>query len=118
MKDHDAPLHELQFVPASEDIQVDYDPGSTLEVELHDGSRLRLRKLEEAYDPRDRLRAQTRLAEAARTGDVLTGVLFLDARAPSFVDLLGLVDAPLATLPEERVRPPRAVLEEIVDGLR
>ena len=118
MKDHDAPLHELQFVPAYEDIAVDYDPGTTIDVTMHDGSHLRLRKLEEGYDPRDRVAALTRLAEASRGGDVLTGVLYVDARAPSFVDALNLVDAPLATLPEAQVRPPKAALDEIVDGLR
>ncbi|HSD22238.1 MAG TPA: 2-oxoacid:ferredoxin oxidoreductase subunit beta [Anaeromyxobacter sp.] len=118
MKEHDVPLHELHFVPAFEDIAVEYDPGTTLEVTMHDGSHLRLRKLEEGYDPRDRARATMRLMEAQAGGDVLTGVLFVDARAPSFVDLLNLVDAPLATLPEDRVRPPREVLDALMDGLR
>ena len=118
MKDHDAPLHELQFVPAYEDITVDYDPGTTIDVTMHDGSHLRLKKLEEGYDPRDRVGALTRLAEASTGGDVLTGVLYVDSKAPSFVDTLNLVEAPLATLPEAQVRPPRAVLEEIVDALR
>jgi 2-oxoglutarate ferredoxin oxidoreductase subunit beta len=118
MKDHDAPLHELQFVPAYGDIAVEYDPGTTIDVTMHDGSHLRLRKLEEGYDPRDRAAAIGRLAEAGTTGEVLTGVLYVDARSPSFVDHLSLVEEPLATLPEDRVRPPRAVLDEIVEGLR
>ncbi len=118
MKDHDAPLHELSYVPAYEDIAVEYDPGTTAEVTLHDGSRLRLRKLEEGYDPRDRIRAVARLMESARGGEVLTGLLFVDPQAPSFLDVLGLPDAPLGTLPQEAVRPPRAALEEIVEGLR
>jgi 2-oxoglutarate ferredoxin oxidoreductase subunit beta len=118
MKDHDAPLQEVSFVPAFEDIAVDYDPGTTLDVTLHDGSHLRLRKLEASQDPSDRARAVARLVEAARGGEVLTGVLFVDARAPSFVEGMSVVDEPLATLPQERTRPPRAALEEIVEGLR
>jgi 2-oxoglutarate/2-oxoacid ferredoxin oxidoreductase subunit beta len=118
MKDHDAPLQELSFIPAFEDITVEYDPGTTTEVTMHDGSRLRLRKLEEGYDPSDRARAVGRLMEAARTGEVLTGVLFVDPKAPTLIDTLGLVAEPLATLPEERVRPPRAALEEIMESLR
>jgi 2-oxoglutarate ferredoxin oxidoreductase subunit beta len=118
MKEHDVPLQELQFVPVFEDIAVEYDPGTTIEVTMHDGSHLRLRKLEEGYDPRDRARATNRLLEAQAGGDVLTGVLFVDARAPSFVDLLNLTDAPLAALPEERVRPGREVLDGLMDGLR
>ncbi|ABS27190.1 2-oxoacid:ferredoxin oxidoreductase subunit beta [Anaeromyxobacter sp. Fw109-5] len=118
MKEHDVPLHELSFVPAFEEIAVEYDPGTTLDVTMHDGSSLRLRKLEEGYDPRDRARAMARLMEAQAGGDVLTGVLFLDARAPSFVDLLNLVEAPLTTLPEARVRPPRSVLDALMEDLR
>jgi 2-oxoglutarate ferredoxin oxidoreductase subunit beta len=118
MKDHDAPLQELSFIPAFEDISVDYDPGTTTEVTMHDGSHLRLRKLEEGYDPSERARAVSRLMESAKTGEVLTGILFVDTKAQSFVDALGMVDEPLATLPEERVRPTRAALDEIVEALR
>jgi 2-oxoglutarate ferredoxin oxidoreductase subunit beta len=118
MKDHDAPLQELAFIPAYEDISVEYDPGTTTEVTMHDGSRLRLRKLEEGYDPSDRAKAVARLMEASKGGEVLTGVLFVDAAAPSFIDTMSVADEPLATLPEERVRPPRAALDEIVASLR
>src|SRR5947209_2671337 len=55
VKEHEEPLHELSFVPQFEDIAVDYEPGSATEVTMHDGSRLVLRKLEEDYDPTDRL---------------------------------------------------------------
>jgi 2-oxoglutarate ferredoxin oxidoreductase subunit beta len=118
MKDHDAPLQELSFIPSYDEITVEYDPGTTFEVKLHDGSRLRLRKLEEDYDPRDRVRAVSRLMEARRSGEVLTGVLFVDTRAQSFVELLGLPEAPLATLPQDHVRPPREVLDELMGALR
>jgi len=118
MKDHDEPLHEIDFIPAFEDIAVEYAPGTAIDVKLHDGSRLTLRKLEEGYDPRDKVAAITRLAEAHGRGEVLTGVLFVDAEAPSFVERLKLVDAPLATLPEDVVRPPRAVLDEVMAALR
>ena len=57
MKDHDEPIHEVSFVPFFEDISVDYEPGSATEVTMHDGSHLMLRKLEEDYDPGDRIRA-------------------------------------------------------------
>src|SRR5512140_2730179 len=118
MKDHDAPLQELSFIPAFEDITVEYDPGTTTDVTLHDGSHLRLRKLEESYDPSDRAKAVARLMEAVRGDEVLTGVLFVDAKAPSFADGMSIVEEPLATLPEERTRPPRAALEEILASLR
>lgn len=118
VKAHDAPLQELSYVPAFEEVAVEYDPGTTVDVELHDGAHLRLRKLEEGFDPRDRTRAVARLMEASARGEVLTGVFFVDAKAPSFTDQLRLVEAPLATLPEARVRPPPAVLDGIMAALR
>ena len=118
MKDHDEPLHEISLVPAYEDISVDYPPGSALEVRMHDGSTLRLRKLDESYDPRDRVVALTRIAEAQGKGEVLTGVLYVNTAAPTFLDLLQLPAEPLATLPVERVRPPREALQRILDEYR
>jgi 2-oxoglutarate ferredoxin oxidoreductase subunit beta len=107
MKDHEEPLQEISFVPAFEEINVDYDPGTTVEVTMHDGSRLQLRKLEEEYDPTNRIEAVKRLMEAHHKGEVLTGVFYVNPQAPSFIDMLNLVDEPLATLPESAVRPGR-----------
>jgi 2-oxoglutarate/2-oxoacid ferredoxin oxidoreductase subunit beta len=118
MKEHDEPLHEVSFVPAFEDIAVEYDPGTTIEVELHDGSKLRLRKLEEGYDPRDKLASVTRLLEAGQKGEVLTGVHYVNTKAPTLIDMLKLGDAPLATLPQDLTRPPKSVLDEVMEGLR
>ncbi len=118
MKDHDEPLQEVNFVPAFEEIDVDYDPGTTIEVSMHDGSRLRLRKLEEDYDPTDRIKAITRLNEAHDKGEALTGVFYINTKAPTFIDLLNMTDEPLATLPDSVVRPGREVLEQVMEELR
>jgi 2-oxoglutarate ferredoxin oxidoreductase subunit beta len=118
VKDHDEPLQEISFVPAFEDITVEYDPGSTIEVKMHDGSSLRLRKLEESYDPTDRIDAIHRLNQAHEKGEVLTGVFYVNPKAPSFIDLLNIVEQPLATLPESTVRPGREVLEQVMEELR
>jgi 2-oxoglutarate ferredoxin oxidoreductase subunit beta len=118
MKDHEEPLQDINFVPHFEDIAVDYDPGSTLEVTMHDGSRLRLRKLEENYDPTNRIDAIHRLLEAHEKQEVLTGVFYVNPKAPSFVEMLNMTDQPLATLPESVTRPSREVLEQCMEELR
>jgi 2-oxoglutarate ferredoxin oxidoreductase subunit beta len=118
LKEHQEPLQELSFIPAFDEISVDYDPGTTVEVRLHDGSRLRLRKLGPDYDPSSRSGAVARLMESGSQDAVLTGVLFVDERAPDFVTRLGMVDVPLATLPTSAVRPGPAVLDEVNDSLR
>ena len=118
MQDHDEPLQEISFIPGFEDIHIEYDAGSTLEVEMHDGSRLRLRKIEEDYDPTDKVGAVTRMNEAKRDGEILTGVLYVNPDAPTFIDMLNLTEAPLATLPQSILRPGREVLEQVMEELR
>jgi len=118
MQAHEEPLHEVSFVPAFEEINVEYDPGTTLEVTMHDGSLLRLRKLEEDYDPTDKIEAVHRLMQSHVKGEVLTGVFYINEQAPTFLDMLNLTDQPLATLPESVVRPGREVLEKCMEELR
>ena len=118
VKDHDEALQELSFVPHFEEIDVEYDPGTTANVTMHDGSSLRLRKLEEDYDPTNRIAAMTRLSEAHDKGEVLTGVFYVNTKAPSFLEMLNMVDQPLATLPESMTRPGREALEAAMEELR
>jgi 2-oxoglutarate ferredoxin oxidoreductase subunit beta len=118
MKDHDEPIHEISFVPHFENIDVDYDPGTTTQVVMHDGSHLRLRKLHEDYDPTDRLGAMHALLESHAKGEVLTGVFYIDTKKPNFLELLNLDESPLATLPENVVRPSKRSLEEAMEELR
>jgi 2-oxoglutarate ferredoxin oxidoreductase subunit beta len=101
MKDHEEVLQELDFVPYFQDISVDIPEGEVRDVQMHDGSHLRIRKL----------------GREAR-GEVLTGVLYLNTSKPTFLDLLNMTDQPVATLPESKVRPAKSVLDAVMDELR
>lgn len=116
--EHEEALHELDFVPFFEDIAVEIAEGEVRDVELHDGSHLRIRKLNREYDPTSRIAALAALEEAETKGEVLTGVLYLDPSKPNFLELLNLVGDPLATLAENKVRPPAYVLEQLMDELK
>jgi 2-oxoglutarate ferredoxin oxidoreductase subunit beta len=118
MKDHEEPLQDINFVPSFEEIDVEYEPGSGVEIEMHDGSKLRLTKLEEDFDPTNRTESLQRLAEAREHNETLTGLFFLAENQPSFTDQLRLVDQPLGTLPQEMTRPPKSVLDEIMEEYR
>jgi 2-oxoglutarate ferredoxin oxidoreductase subunit beta len=118
LKDHEEPLHDLGFVPGFENIEVEYDPGTTATVRMHDGSELRLRKLGRDYDPTSKTGALQVMAEAHEKGEVLTGVFYVNTKAPSFLDMLHLADQPLAQLPESAVRPSRQALDEIMKELQ
>jgi 2-oxoglutarate ferredoxin oxidoreductase subunit beta len=118
VKDHEEPLHELDFVPFFAEISVEIAEGEVKEVEMHDGSKLRIRKLDRDYDPTYSFNALKAIDEANRNGEILTGVLYVDTSRPTFMDLLNLEDAPLATLPESKVRPPKEVLDQVMEELR
>jgi 2-oxoglutarate ferredoxin oxidoreductase subunit beta len=116
MQEHDEVVGEIGFVPHFDEISVDYDPATTTDVRLHDGSHLRLRKIHADYAPTDRARALNLLIETHTNGEVLTGIFYVDTQKPDFSTLLNTVDEPLATLPESRTRPSRAVLAEIMSS--
>ncbi len=118
MKDHEEPLNEVDFVPFYDEISVEYAEGSSKEVKLHDGSRLILKKLERDYDPTDRLRAIQTLAATQENGEVLTGIFYVNPTDNTLIKMLNLVDEPLATLPEQRVRPTRNALAAAMEELR
>ncbi len=114
MKEHDEVVNDAGFIPSHEEISVDYDPDTTTDVQLHDGSHLRLRKLHEGYAPTSKAGAVSMLMEAHAKGEVLTGVFYVDPVEIDFATRLNMVDEPLATLPENRVRPSREVLAELM----
>ncbi len=118
VKEHDSPLHGIDFVPYYEDITVDYEPGTTREVAMPDGSHIVLKKLADDYDPTRRDTALATLQDAERDQKLLTGLLYVDPQKVPFEDELELDARPLAGLPLEAVRPTRDVLDRIMESYR
>ena len=118
VKEHDAPLHDIEYVPYFEDISVDYEPGTTREVTMPDGSHVVLKKLAEDYDPTNADRAIATIREARDDMKFVTGLLYVNTGTHRFDVEMKLVDEPLATLPLERVRPPKSVLDAIMASYR
>ncbi|MGH9469479.1 MAG: 2-oxoacid:ferredoxin oxidoreductase subunit beta [Terriglobia bacterium] len=118
VKEHEAVLEEVSFVPFFEDISVEYEPGTSKEITLHDGSRLLLKKLAQDYDPASKIEALRVLQQAEQEGQVLTGLFYANPESRSFTEMLNLVDQPLASLPESVVRPSREALHQVMEELR
>jgi 2-oxoglutarate ferredoxin oxidoreductase subunit beta len=116
MKEHDELVNETGFIASHEDIAVEYDPNTTVDVQLHDGSHLRLRKLHEDYTPTDKAGAVNMLMETHEKGEVLTGVFYVNTQELDFASRLNMVDDPLSTLSADRVRPSREVLAELMQA--
>ena len=118
VKEHDEIAGDISFVPVFEDIAIEYDPGTTTTVTMHDGSKLYLKKVADDYNPTDKMAAIRLLHETGARGEFATGVLYVEPDKDDFITALNLVDQPLAMLPLAKVRPGRAVLDDVMEQHR
>ena len=112
-KDHEVALHELSYVPPMEEILVEYEEGETIDVTMHDGSTVVLKKLGREHNPTDRSRAMAILEEANAKNLLLTGLIYIDTDQPSLLDIYNLTETPLNRLQENQIRPPRETIEKV-----
>ena len=112
-RDHEVALHDLSYVPIAEDIMVDYKEGEAKEVEMHDGARIMLRKLEADYDPTDRSTILCMLEDANRKQELITGLIYIDTEQGSLFDYYNLPDEPLNRMSSDRIRPGRETLDTV-----
>ena len=118
VREHNEAVNRLDFMPARTEITTDYAPGTVQEVVQHDGSVLRLRKLHQDYDPRDKLVAADYLQRRKAAGEIVTGLLYVRPDADDLHRLLNTVDVPLNGLGEKELVPGAAALERFNASLR
>jgi 2-oxoglutarate ferredoxin oxidoreductase subunit beta len=109
-------MHEVvhtDFVPLRAEITAEYAEGTVKTVTMHDGSLVKLRKVDEAYDPTDRRAVMDYLNDAASRGEIATGLLYLNASGKDLHDFENTVDRPLVELEHAELCPGRAALEEL-----
>jgi 2-oxoglutarate ferredoxin oxidoreductase subunit beta len=117
-REHNVEVVQADFVPPAAEITTAYEPGSVNDVTLHDGSRVRLRKVDADYDPADRDRAYAYIRKHARAGEVVTGLLHLDPGSRDMHDQAGTVATPLTQVPYEALCPGAAELERLQGRFR
>jgi 2-oxoglutarate/2-oxoacid ferredoxin oxidoreductase subunit beta len=118
VREHNEAVNRLDVISGRAPITVDYAPGTVQMVEQHDGTKLALRKVDADYDVHDRLAAMAFLQKHAAKGQVVTGLLYVDAEAEDLHSHLNTVAAPLNTLGEKELCPGSAALEKINAALR
>jgi len=118
VREHNEAVNRLDVISGRAPITVDYAPGTVQVVEQHDGTKLALRKVDADYDVHDRLAAMAFLQKHAAKGQVVTGLLYVDAEAEDLHSHLDTVAAPLNTLGEKELCPGSAALEKINAALR
>jgi 2-oxoglutarate ferredoxin oxidoreductase subunit beta len=109
---------DMDFIPPAEEIKTAYDEGSAMSVELHGGSKIVLRKIDQKYDPTSRAAAFGYLREHFNAGEITTGLLYIDESRDQMHDLMGNVDTPLAHLPLDTLRPAKGELKKILNRFR
>lgn len=118
VRDHNEAVNRLDIIPERSTIKVDYAAGESVEVEQHNGSRLRLHKIEEDYDPRDRIAASNYLQQHHAMGEVVTGLLYVDPDSSDLHEHLHTAAEPLNRMGAATLSPGRDVLEKINASLR
>ncbi|HEY5048210.1 MAG TPA: 2-oxoacid:ferredoxin oxidoreductase subunit beta [Rhizomicrobium sp.] len=118
VREHNEAVNRIDFIEPRAPIHVDYESGTVETVIQHDGSVIRLAKLHADYNPHDRVAAMTYLQERHAAGEIVTGLLYLDAAAADMHTHLNTVAAPLNRLGEAELCPGSAALDAINAGYR
>lgn len=118
VREHVEATGSVDFIPAREEITTTYDEGSMKGVQMHDGSLLQFRKLENSWNPEDRLSAINAVKKAAAQNEILTGLLYIDRDTEDLHKVINTADAPLNTMSKEQLCPGSNALADINRGLR
>jgi 2-oxoglutarate ferredoxin oxidoreductase subunit beta len=117
-REHIEATAAVDFVPIMEEITTEYAEGDTVAVQLHDGSTIYLNKLSPDFNPRDRHSAVNKLYHAKASGEILTGLIFIEPETRDLHSLLNTTTTPLNALKKETLSPGASVLENINASLR
>jgi 2-oxoglutarate/2-oxoacid ferredoxin oxidoreductase subunit beta len=118
VRSHNEAVNYLDVIESRDEITAHYAPGTLEVVTQHDGSILKLRKLETDYDPTDKLKAMTFLQERQAAGEIVTGLLYLHPDPENLHERLGTVTKPLNTLSTPELCPGSAALEAVNAALK
>jgi len=118
VREHNEAVNRLDFIEVRAEITVDYAEGELIDVTQHDGSIVRLRKLNANYNPNDRVAAMNYVHERQAKGEVVTGLLYVDSDAHDLHEHFNTPDTPINRLSARELSPGAATLAKINDSLR
>jgi 2-oxoglutarate/2-oxoacid ferredoxin oxidoreductase subunit beta len=118
VREHNEAVNQLDVITLHKTIETGYAPGTMQEVRQHDGSVLRLRKLDESYDANSRIKAISHISSHQAKGEIVTGLLFVEGDTGDLHEALATVDMPLNQLGDRELCPGRAALEKFNQSLR
>jgi 2-oxoglutarate ferredoxin oxidoreductase subunit beta len=115
---HNQAVDTLDFIEEREEITASYEEGTSVELEMHDGSRLVLHKLDAQHDPRNADSAIMAIRSDAAKGEIATGLLYINEQQQDMHDILTTDDRPLNQMPMSELCPGSKALEAINARLR
>jgi 2-oxoglutarate ferredoxin oxidoreductase subunit beta len=118
IRQHMASTNTVDFVPPAEEITTDYAPGTEQTITMHDGSKIKLQKVDEKLDIHSRRSALTLMKDYKAEGKVLTGLLFVDPDSQEIHETMNTTKTPLRNLNEDVLCPGSDELAKINDLLR
>jgi len=118
IREHNQAMNCTDYIPQKSEITTEYAEGETVDVAMHDGSTMRLHKLENNYDASNKRAVLDRMNEAKEKSEILTGLLYIEEDSDDLHQILGTVDTPLNSLTEKELCPGNDVLQEINASLR
>ena len=116
VREHIEATSVLDFVPMKEELTAHYEPGTTQEICLHDGSVVHLQKVGREFDPTSKRDAFEAVRRAQAEKEILTGLIYLNAEARDVHDVLNTVSKPLNSLKEDVLCPGSNALQAINKG--
>lgn len=118
VREHVSATSTIDFVPHHQEITTQYKEGDAQEIELHDGTLIRLKKLNKDWNPENRLSAASAMQTARSKGEILTGLLYINEDAENLHETLNTSKQPLNSLDEKVLCPGPSVLDALMAGLR
>ena len=118
VREHVEATSTVDFVPEMKTITTNYAEGTVKDVKMHDGSVIQLHKLAKEWDPQDRLSAINAVQNARKTGEILTGLLYIDEGSKDLHSLMGTTEKPLNTFEQSVLCPGSEKLKGLNAGLR
>lgn len=117
-RDHYHPAAHADFIAPANEIKVQYEEGESKVIELHDGSKLLLKKASSGYDATDRSRVMRYLERQRARGEVVTGLLYINAELPEMHKIYRSSDTPMKDLAYEDLNPGSEALADLQKKMR
>jgi len=118
VREHNEAVNRIDVIETKQEIVIDFAEGEVVNVEQHDGTVIRLRKLKSDYDATNRIAAMNYVQQHHAKGEVVTGLLYVDTEAGDMHEHINTTDTAFNKLTSKQLCPGTSVLDRINASLR